>query len=166
MGILDSIMYKSTSFLFCLLVLWVGQCQAKPGLFDTIKDVAKSAVKKLTPDDCDDVKKEISWKPRECAMVFDEDDCSGDDDGLKIETGSTTFSTLGFLKNTDHKASSDYKDDIEGIIVRRGCTLTVYKESDCKGGHEDYKGGASEDGVFDDLDDEFDEKIECVKCSC
>ena len=72
-------MYKTTSFLFCLLLLWVGQCQAKPGLFDTIKDVAKSAVKKLTPEDCDDVKKQISWTRNECAMVFDEGDCSGDD---------------------------------------------------------------------------------------
>merc|ERR1719500_1727239 len=160
-------MYKSTSFLFCLLVLLVGQCQAKPGLFDTIKDVAKSAVKKLTPEDCDDVKKKISWTGRECAMVFDEDDCSGDDDGLKIETGSTTFSTVGFLKNTDHKASSDYKDDIEGIIVKKGCQLTAYKKSGCTGGHETYPPKVSdEDTVFDNLDDEFDEEIECVKCCC
>merc|ERR1719507_789625 len=137
-------MYKTTSFLFCLLVLWVGQCQAKPGLFDKIKGVF---------DDCNDVKKKISWTGRECAMVFDEDDCSGDDDGLKIETGSTTFSTVGFLKNADHKASSDYKDDIEGIIVKPGCTLTAYKESNCKGGHQEYE------GVVDDLEDEFDEKI-------
>merc|ERR1719500_801604 len=161
-------MYKTTSFLFCLLVLWVGQCQAKPGLFDTIKDVAKSAVKKLTPEDCDDVKKQISWTGRECAMVFDEDDCSGDDDGLKIKEGETTFSRLGFISKgtADYSGDSDYKDDIEGIIVRKGCELTVYKESDCKGGHEEYKGTLREDGVFDKLDDEFDEKIECVKCSC
>merc|ERR1712110_729044 len=107
MGILDSIMYKTTSFLFCLLVLWVGQCQAKPGLLDTI--LGKSV-------DCDKVNKKISWGRDECAMVFDDDDC--DNDGLKIETGSTTFSRLGLFGKTsiDHNASSDYKDDIDEEI--------------------------------------------------
>merc|ERR1711997_1290303 len=159
MGILDSIMYKSTFFLFCLLVLWVGQCQAKPGLLD----LAKSAVKSLT-DDCED--KEVKWERNECAMVFDDDDCQKD--GLKIKEGETPFSRLGFISKgtADFAASSDYKDDIEGIIVRAGCELTVYKESDCKGGHEDYEGGSFGDKAFDDLDDEFDEKIECVKCRC
>merc|ERR1711971_50263 len=158
MGILDSIMYKTTSFLFCLLVLWVGQCQAKPGLFDTIIDAGKSAVDSLNQN-CNKVNKKISWGRDECAMVFDDDDC--DNDGLKIETGSTTFSRLGFLKtDIDHKASSDYKDDIEGIIVKPGCTLTAYKESNCKGGHQEYE------GVVDDLEDEYDEEIECVKCCC
>merc|ERR1711935_713661 len=153
---LDSIMYKSTSFLFCLLVLWVGQCQAKPGLLDLAKSAAKGVVSKFTAD-CDN--KEVSWGKNECAMVFDDDDCQ--EEGLKIKEGETTFSRLGFISKgtADFSGDSDYKDDIEGIIVRAGCELTVYKESDCKGGDR-------KDGAFDDLDDEFDEKIECVKCSC
>ena len=66
-------MYKLTSFLFCLLVLWVGQSQAKPQLGAIIDKVTGVF------DDCDDVYKdkvEDKWQSGQCAIVFDEDDCS------------------------------------------------------------------------------------------
>ena len=55
-------MNKSTSFLFCLLVLWVGPCQSNPGVIDF-----------FFGKDCDDA--EYKWETNDCAIVFDEEDC-------------------------------------------------------------------------------------------
>merc|ERR1712170_106249 len=159
--ILKSTMYKLTSFLFCLLVLWVGQSQAKPQL--------GALISKLT-DDCDDVyeeKVEDKWQSGQCAIVFDDEDCS--DDGLKISTGVTTF-TRNPLKSGYSLKLSRWHEEIDSIIVRAGCTLTAYKDSDCEGEKQEYKGKSSltrrdKDKVYDDLDD-FEDEIECIKCEC
>merc|ERR1712241_128730 len=164
MGILKSTMYKLTSFLFCLLVLWVGQSQAKPQLGALIDKVTGVF------DDCDDVYKEKvedKWQSDQCAIVFDEDDCS--DDGLKISTGVTTF-TRNPLKSGYSPKLAFWHEEIDSIIVRAGCTLTAYKDSDCEGEKQEYKGESSltrrdKDKVYDDLDD-FEDEIECIKCEC
>merc|ERR1739838_447998 len=174
MGSLDSNMYESTSFLFCLLVLLVGQCQAKPGVLEL---VGKAAVAKVAVDvvkagftkDCGDY--EYSWGANECAIVFDEEDCGENTLGwspLKIKEGETSFSltTVTFAR---------YRNDIESLIVRGGCTLNAYLKSDCEGTSHKFQSGLvipkvkSGDKTYEDLEDhaeDFNEKIKCVTCSC
>merc|ERR1712083_599815 len=113
MGTLDLTMYKSTSLLFCLLILWVSQCQAKPGLWNMFQD-------------CGDKQHSISWQSNQCAKVFDDDDCG--DDGLMIEVGETSFS-----RTTLNLRLISWRNEIDAIITRRGCELTAYKDSDCTG---------------------------------
>merc|ERR1712241_1237156 len=136
---------KVTSFLLCHLVLLVGKIQAKPGLLDAVTSFLK---------DCDDIQDDITWGSNECAMVFDDDDCS--DDGLKIEEGETSFS-----RTTLNLFLISWRKEIDAIITRRGCELTAYKDSDCRG---DSKVVGSNE-IDDDLKD-FEDEIKCLKCRC
>merc|ERR1719500_407529 len=151
-------MYESTSFLFCLLVLLVGQCQAKPGVLEiagtaAVAKVGVEVVKSAFKKDCGDY--EYSWKENECAIVFDEEDCGEDTFGwspLKIKEGKTSFSltTVTFAR---------YKNDIESLIVRGGCTLNAYLKSDCEGTSYKFKSGKFKgllkgDKTYKDLEDD------------
>merc|ERR1711935_843180 len=169
MGSLDSNMYESTSFLFCLLVLLVGQCQAKPGVLElvgtaAVAKVGVEVVKKAFEKDCGDYK--YDWGANECAIVFDEEDCGEDTFGwspLKIKEGETSFSrtTITFAR---------YRNDIESLIVKGGCTLNAYLKSACEGTNYKFKSGLlGGDKTYDDLEDDaedFNKKIKCVTCSC
>ena len=68
-------MYKSTFYLFCLLVLCIIPSKAKPGVKSKVAGavVAAKVVKSALEKDCDDY--EYSWGEDECAIVFDEEDC-------------------------------------------------------------------------------------------
>merc|ERR1711973_423959 len=155
MGILDSAMNQSTPYLFWILVLWFGQCQSKPGFLDSLKEAA-SKVKSELFDGCKD-KNDINWEQNQCAMVFDEENCS--DDGLKISKGKTSFTRL-----QSNRTLASWHDEIDAIITKKGCLLTGFKKSDCTGDQSVY-GDLSEDKVFADLED-FEDKIECIKCKC
>jgi len=54
-----------------------------------------------------------------------------------------------------------WRKEIDAIITRRGCELTAYKDSDCRG---DSKVVGS-NKIDDDLDD-FEDEIKCLKCRC
>jgi len=107
-------------------------------------------------DGCKD-KNEINWEQNQCAMVFDEENCS--DDGLKISIGKTSFTRL-----QSNFTLASWHDEIDAIITKKGCLLTGFKKSDCTGDQRVY-GSLNKDGVFDDLED-FEDKIECIKCEC
>ena len=79
---------------------------------------------------------------------------------MKIETGVTTF-TRNPLKSGYSLKLSSWHEEIDSIIVRAGCTLTAYKDSDCEGEKQEYKGESSltrrdKDKVYDgdDLDED------------
>merc|ERR1711962_1196616 len=178
MGNRDSTMYKSTFYLFYLLVLCIIPSQAKPGALDTGFKVAGAVVaakvvKSALEKDCGDY--EYSWGEDECAIVFDEEDCGESTFGwspLKIKTGERSFSLLSTYAR--------YKNDIESIIVRSGCTLNGYLNSDCEGteGKDFYafkrgrlSGLVKGDKVYEDLKEDsntekYDKKIQCVVCTC
>ena len=67
---------------------------------------------------------------------------------MKINEGETSFSLTG--KN------GRYKDDIESMIVRKGCSLHGYLESDCQGLNYDFKAAKTSDRIFEDLEDDDD----------
>ena len=76
---------------------------------------------------------------------------------MKISTGETTF-TRNPLKSGYSIKLASWHEEIDSIIVRAGCTLTAYKDSDCEGEKQEYKGESSltrrdKDKVYDDLDD-------------
>ena len=78
---------------------------------------------------------------------------------MKISTGETTF-TRNPLKSGYSPKLALWHEEIDSIIVRAGCTLTAYKDSDCEGEKQEYKGtnrlGISSDKVYDGdrLDDD------------
>ena len=78
---------------------------------------------------------------------------------MKISTGVTTF-TRNPLKSGYSIKLALWHEEIDSIIVRAGCTLTAYKDSDCEGEKQEYKGtnrlGISSDKVYDGdrLDDD------------
>lgn len=131
--------------------------EAKPGLIDW-----------FTGSDCQPI------TDNSCAIVYDDEDCEEGDwtplsiraDGRPVSFTTNPFkvSPAQLLKNRK------YKDDIESLVVRKGCTLTVYKESDCTGRSYTFRASNMEDMIVDELEDsdakDFDEKIECLKCSC
>jgi len=105
-----------------------------------------------------------------CAMLFDEDDCTGWQ--LKVKEGYTEIASQSF---TDFIAGSlvdePKKDDAEAVLVRNGCTLFAYDRPE---GHILGKGDtaaitAARGDRFVKLEDEFedlDEEIEAVNCVC
>ena len=136
------------SSLFCLGL-------AKPGLLDF-----------LTGDDCEPI------KDGSCAIVYDDEDCEkGDWDPLRIPADGKdiSFSTLT-LNPLKSLQNARYKNDIESLVVRKGCTLEVFKDSDCSGGKYTFRADKGQDLIVKELEDsdadDFDEDIECLRCSC
>ena len=68
---------------------------------------------------------------------------------MKIKEGKTSFSltTVTFAR---------YKNDIESLIVRGGCTLNAYLKSDCEGTNYKFKSSRllGRDKTYEDLEDD------------
>jgi len=123
---------------------------AIPGLFDFI-------------DRCESIK-----EANVCAIVYDDENCNeGDWDPLKIMDGeSRSFSILKGITNL-----FNYKNDIESIVVKKGCALKVYKDSDFSDGEYTFTAPANRDLFIKDLEDDdnteyLNEDIESLRCSC
>jgi len=153
----EQAMFKKASFLLLLPFLaLIGQGQGKPGLFDIF---SSSECKPITDDSC--------------AIVYDDEDCEeGDWEPLRIPGNglSQSFSTLTLNPLKALKNLINYKDDIESLVVRKGCVLEAFKDSDCTGDRAVFRAENDRDLIVDELEDskydDFDEAIECVKCSC
>lgn len=142
------------------LVLFFVSCyvvtEGKPGLFDL-----------FTGHDCKPITDDS------CAIVYDDEDCDqGDWDPIKIKADGkpVSFSTLSLNPLTSLN-NARKKNDIESLVVRKGCTLTVYDDSGCTSGKSyTFQASNSQDLIVEDLEDsdaeDFDEDIECLKCSC
>lgn len=57
-----------------------------------------------------------------CAVAYDENDCDRDDWSKPLDVPETSELDLGIL--------SEYRESIESVSVRAGCTLTLYDEGD------------------------------------
>ena len=68
---------------------------------------------------------------------------------MKIKEGKTSFSltTVTFAR---------YKNDIESLIVRGGCTLNAYLKSDCEGTKYKFESSRifGRDKTYEDLEDD------------
>ena len=133
-------MFKPAGSLVILVLAIFGleQIQAKPGLSDLFRS-----------NKCTDTPAEF------CAVVFDDDKCQkGDWAPLGIKDGeSRSFSVLQAnpLKGLDNLFN--YKNDIESFTVKKGCTLTVYKDSDYSGGEHAFAAPADADLIVKELED-------------
>ena len=72
-----------------------------------------------------------------CAVLYDNDDCIEPDgifswDPLKIQDDANA--DISFSLSRIFQGWWRYKDDVEAIVIREGCALQVFKESDCSGG--------------------------------
>ena len=101
-------------------------------------------------------------------LVYDDENCNeGDWDPLKIMDGeSRSFSILKGITNL-----FNYKNDIESIVVKKGCALKVYKDSDFSDGEYTFTAPANRDLFIKDLEDDdnteyLNEDIESLRCSC
>jgi len=68
-------------------------------------------------------------------------------------------------------ANARYKDDIESLVVRKGCKLQAFKKSDCTGRKATFDAtNRRNDLIIKKLKgtayDDFDEAIECMICRC
>jgi len=147
-------MFKFTIF---FILAFLGLCQAKPGLFDLFSG---SECKPIADADT-------------CAIVYDDEDCEeGDWDPLRLPGNglAQSFSTLTLNPFKALKNLINYKDDIESLVVRKGCVLEVFQESDCTGAKYTFRAESDEDLIVEELDEsdaeDFDETIECVRCTC
>ena len=100
--------------------------------------------------------------------MYDDENCNeGDWDPLKIMDGeSRSFSILKGITNL-----FNYKNDIESIVVKKGCALKVYKDSDFSDGEYTFTAPANRDLFIKDLEDDdnteyLNEDIESLRCSC
>ena len=79
---------------------------------------------------------------------------------------SRSFSILKGITNL-----FNYKNDIESIVVKKGCALKVYKDSDFSDGEYTFTAPANRDLFIKDLEDDdnteyLNEDIESLRCSC
>ncbi|QQP34762.1 Uncharacterized protein FKW44_022754, partial [Caligus rogercresseyi] len=102
-----------------------------------------------------------------CAMLFDEEDCEADDyEAIILNDGEErSFSLLKSVLNFQ------YKNDIESFIVRDGCTLEAYDDSDFS--DDGIRVSAKNGDLLVNLDDhpndryeDLDNDIESVRCYC
>lgn len=140
----------SQTFVILFLSLWTITI-GKPGLFDFI-------------DNCESIS-----DPSVCAILYDDENCNeGDWTPYRVKDGEQkSFSILKDLTN----AFSGPKNDVESIVVRRGCTLRVYKDSDFSDGEYVFSAPTNTDLFIKDLEDDssteyLNEEIESVKCNC
>ena len=69
--------------------------------------------------------------------------------GLAQSFSTLTLNPLKALKNL-----VNYKDDIESLVVRKGCVLEVFQESDCTGAKATFDArDKSQDLIIEELED-------------
>ena len=113
--------------LVLLGLLAIQQSKAKPGLLDFLTD------------SCTSIKDDA------CAIVYDNEDCGeGGWKPLKLNGDGTTkkFSLLG-----------EYNNDIEALVVRKGCSLQVYDKRDCFGESHTFEAQKNRDLIIRELED-------------
>merc|ERR1711874_22489 len=94
------------------------------------------------------------------AQGFDDDDCGGWK--LEVPVGEMKFKWW-------HPVNFFYRNDIESISVRAGCTFTGFDDSSLNGGSFTILAGNSDRHVTLADEDEFedyDEKIQSLSCHC
>ena len=68
--------------------------------------------------------------------------------GLEQSFSTLTLNPLKALKNL-----INYKDDIESLVVKKGCTLEVFKDSDCTGDKYTFRAKPDQDLIVEELDE-------------
>jgi len=94
-----------------------------------------------------------------CALAYDDEDCGGWK--LEIPEGEMLFKMWNpFMFR--------YRNDIETVSVRAGCMLTGFEDSSLNGKSVTVlaTGGKDKTVNIEDLDDDMDENIESVRCTC
>jgi len=95
-----------------------------------------------------------------CAVVYDDGDCGGW--ALEIAEGRIRFPIY-------HPTYYWYRNDIESVSVRAGCTFTGFEDSDYNGESATIVAGNRDRHVTLDDEDEYedlDEDIESIICRC
>eukprot|EP00096_Caligus_rogercresseyi_P009645 TRINITY_DN3300_c0_g1_i1.p1 TRINITY_DN3300_c0_g1~~TRINITY_DN3300_c0_g1_i1.p1 ORF type:complete len:276 (+),score=63.43 TRINITY_DN3300_c0_g1_i1:867-1694(+) len=102
-----------------------------------------------------------------CAVLYDEENCVSDDwEPIILNNGEQrTFSLRSTLVNLK------YKNDIESFVVRQGCTLEAYDDSDFS--DDGIRASATQGDLLINLDthrnrkyDSLHNDIESVRCNC
>uniref|UniRef100_A0A0K2TLI2 Uncharacterized protein n=1 Tax=Lepeophtheirus salmonis TaxID=72036 RepID=A0A0K2TLI2_LEPSM len=102
-----------------------------------------------------------------CAVLYDEENCVSDDwDPIVLNNGEEkTFSLRSSLINLK------YKNDVESFVVRQGCTLEAYDDSDWS--DDGIRASAQTGDLLINLDthrnrkyDSLHNDIESVRCNC
>eukprot|EP00088_Acartia_fossae_P031852 TRINITY_DN3264_c0_g1_i2.p1 TRINITY_DN3264_c0_g1~~TRINITY_DN3264_c0_g1_i2.p1 ORF type:complete len:129 (+),score=34.89 TRINITY_DN3264_c0_g1_i2:31-417(+) len=95
-----------------------------------------------------------------CARVYDDEDCKGW--GLDIPEGEMSFSFWSPVWYW-------YRNDIESVSVRKGCTFTGFDDTNYRGesatiraGSRDRHVNLGDESEYDNLDEE----IESLRCVC
>jgi hypothetical protein len=126
-------------FLLVLAFVALGSVESAPGVFDFVKGL-------VTRDSCDPIPSGSSA----CAIVYDEERCDHDDwDPIEVQNGVPVSFSRKLLKFL----SSSKKDEIESLVVKKGCTLEVFKEDDYSGDKYTFVAPQNQDLLVDDLDD-------------
>merc|ERR1711915_936818 len=104
----------------------------------------------------------IPRSPGVCAVVYDSSTCSG---GWKLILNEGAVSFTNFLFSGWWK----YRNDIDLIGVRAGCSLMAYSSTGYSGQRERFKAEAND--IWYDLSEyaayaHLDEDIESVSCTC
>merc|ERR1712180_38404 len=100
------------------------------------------------------------FPPDLCALVYDDGNCQGWE--LEIPVGEIQF-------NWYNPVYYWYRNDIEQVTVRAGCSFTGYDDSSYNGGHFVLTAGSTDRTV--ELRREadyraFDESIQSLRCTC
>jgi hypothetical protein len=132
-------MYKQ--ILLLLAVVAIGTIEAAPsGFFDFLK-----------PTKCE----AIPSNSNACAIVYNDKNCAkGDWTPVEISHGqSISFSTLNMNPLKALKNLFDYKNEIKSLVVKKGCTLEVFKDSDYSGGRYTFVALPNKDLIWKQLKD-------------
>merc|ERR1711936_1022588 len=96
-----------------------------------------------------------------CAVVYDDEKCNGW--ALNINQGEIMFKWWDPVYYW-------YRNDIESVSVRRGCTFTGFDDSSLNGGSFTIRSGSTSDThvTLSDEDEyeDYDEKIQSISCVC
>merc|ERR1711962_1144368 len=93
-----------------------------------------------------------------CAMVYDDEDCEGWK--LDVPVGEMMFKWWD-------PTYFWYRNDIETVVVRAGCTFTGFDDSSLNGGSFTIRAGNSDRRVNlgdEDEYEDYDEKIQSLSC--
>ena len=72
---------------------------------------------------------------------------------MKSSSSPVSFSTLT-LNPLKALKNSRYKDDIESLVVRKGCRLDAFRESDCTGAKATFDArDKTQDLIIEELED-------------
>ena len=95
-----------------------------------------------------------------CAIVYDDGECNGWK--LDIAEGEIMFKWW-------HPVNYWYRNDIESVSVRQGCTFTGFDDSSLNGGSFTIRAGNADRHVTladEDEYEDYDEKIQSISCIC